>query len=130
MTDASTLFPLELERTSRRHRPPRLRDATLRRERLLRRLAQTTHVPLALIVAPAGHGKTTLLSHWLQDDARPVAWLAVDEADGDPDSLIRSIAFALDVLAPADLTLAELVYAIEGREDAFVLVLDDLHHVR
>jgi LuxR family transcriptional regulator, maltose regulon positive regulatory protein len=130
MTDASTLLPVELERTSRRHRPPRLRTDTLRRERLLRRLAQTTHVPLALIVAPAGYGKTTLLSHWLQDDARPVVWLTVDEADDDPDSLIRSIAFALDVLAPADLTLAELVYAIEGREDTFVLVLDDLHHLR
>jgi LuxR family transcriptional regulator, maltose regulon positive regulatory protein len=130
MSDASTLLPVELERTSRRHRPPRLRTDTLRRERLVRRLAQTTHVPLALIVAPAGYGKTTLLSHWLQDDARPVAWLTVDEADDDPDSLIRSIAFALDVLAPADLTLAELVYAIEGREDTFVLVLDDLHHLR
>ena len=33
----------------------------MRRERLLRRLAQTTHVPLTLLVAPAGYGKTTLL---------------------------------------------------------------------
>jgi LuxR family maltose regulon positive regulatory protein len=128
MTDASALLALELDRTTPRPHVPRLRKGALRRERLLQRLAQTTHVPLGLIAAPAGYGKTTLLSHWLQDDPRAVAWANVDATHDDPDRLIESIAIAVD--APADLTLAELAYTIERRAEAFVLVLDDLHHVR
>ena len=97
MSDGSLLL---LDRpTERRHRP-RVREGTVRRERLLRRLAQTTHVPLTLLVAPAGYGKTTLLEHWLQQDPRPVAWLTVDELDDDPDRLVAAIARALDELEP------------------------------
>ncbi len=40
--------------------------------------------PLTLIAAPAGYGKTTLAAQWLAQLARPVAWLALDEADDDP----------------------------------------------
>src|SRR5687767_15944394 len=110
MTDGSALL---LDRpTERRHRP-RVREGTVRRERLLRRLAQTTHVPLTLIVAPAGYGKTTLLAHWLQKDPRAVAWLTLDEVDYDPDRLLASVAIALDGLVPADPILAELAYALE-----------------
>ena len=125
MSDGSLLL---LDRpTERRHRP-RVREGTVRRERLLRRLAQTTHVPLTLLVAPAGYGKTTLLEHWLQQDPRPVAWLTVDELDDDPDRLVAAIARALDELEAA--TLVELADALELREEPFVLVLDDLHHLR
>ena len=130
MTDVSALLFAEQDRsTERRCRRPRLRGGTLRRERLLRRLAQSSHVPLTLLVAPAGYGKTTLLGHWLRQDRRPVAWLTVDEADDDPDRLVASIALALDELVPAT-TLAELADAVERRQEPFVLVLDDLHHLR
>jgi LuxR family maltose regulon positive regulatory protein len=129
MTDGSALLAQELDRAVwRRQHPPRLREGTLRRERLLRRLAQTTHVPLALVVAPAGYGKTTLLAHWLKDDARELAWITVDDGHDDPDRLIESIARALG--APTDLTLAELAYTIERRAGELVLVLDDLHCLR
>jgi LuxR family maltose regulon positive regulatory protein len=106
---------------------PRLREGTVRRERLLRRLAQTTHVPLALIVAPAGYGKTTLLVHWLRDDPRPVTWLTLDDADDDADRLTASIARVFG--QPADLMPAELAYAVERRDEPFVLVLDDHHRL-
>ena len=128
MSDGSGLLFAEVEGSSeRRQRRPRVREGTLRRERLLRRLAQTTHVPLTLLVAPAGYGKTTLLEHWLQQDSRPVAWLTVDEHDDDPDRLVASIALALDDVAT---TLVELADTLERREQPFVLVLDDLHHLR
>ena len=84
MADGSAVLLAEADAVLRHGRPPRLRARTLRRERLLRRLAQTRHVPLTLIVAPAGYGKTTLLAHWLAIDARQVAWLALDEADDEP----------------------------------------------
>jgi LuxR family maltose regulon positive regulatory protein len=113
----------------RPHRLPRLREGTVRRDRLLRRLAQSSYVPLTLIVAPAGYGKTTLLSHWVEHDPRRVAWLALDEADDDPVRLIASIALALDELFPADPSIADLANALEHRNEPFVLVLDDLQHV-
>ncbi|HEX5619851.1 MAG TPA: LuxR C-terminal-related transcriptional regulator [Solirubrobacteraceae bacterium] len=127
MTDTSTLWPAEL-RPTRRHRAPRLRRGTMRRERLLRRLGESAHVPVTLVIAPAGYGKTTLLVHWLQGDARPLTWLTIDRADDDPEQLIASLALALG--EPADLTLAALAYAVECREQPFVLTLDDVHHLQ
>jgi LuxR family maltose regulon positive regulatory protein len=128
MTDMATLWPADQLRPTRRHRVPRLRRGTVRRERLLRRLGQSTHVPVALVVAPAGYGKTTLLVHWLQADQRPMVWLTIDRGDDDPERLIASLALALG--EPADLTLAALTYAIERREEPLVVALDDVHHLR
>ena len=39
---------------------------------------------LTLISAPAGFGKTTLVSEWVTECGRPVAWLSLDEEDDDP----------------------------------------------
>jgi LuxR family maltose regulon positive regulatory protein len=128
MADTSTLWPAHQLHLSRRHRMPRLRRGTMRRDRLLRRLRQSTHVPVALVIAPAGYGKTTLLVHWLQADPRPLVWLTLDRADDDPGRLVASLADALG--EPADLTLAAVTYAIERRVDPFVLALDDVHHLR
>jgi LuxR family transcriptional regulator, maltose regulon positive regulatory protein len=124
MTDALALLPSELDPSTLSRR--RVRSGTLRRERLLRRLGQSTEVPLILIVAPAGYGKTTLLSHWLEDDPRQTAWVEINEANDDPDSLMRSIAVALAEPVPDDLTLPRLAGSIARRQEPFVLVLDDL----
>ena len=35
-------------------------------------------------MAPAGYGKTTLLGQWAAKDARPFAWVSLDDADNDP----------------------------------------------
>jgi LuxR family transcriptional regulator, maltose regulon positive regulatory protein len=123
----TALSPAEQLPLTRNLRAPRLRRGTVRREPLLRRLAQSTHVPVALVVAPAGYGKTTLLVHWLQADPRPLVWLTLEPADDEPERLITSLAAALG--EPADLTLAELAYAIERREEPLVLALDDVHHL-
>jgi LuxR family transcriptional regulator, maltose regulon positive regulatory protein len=131
MTGTFALLPSELDRsTLRRRRPLRLRSDTPRRERLLRRLGQSNEVPLILIVAPAGYGKTTLLSHWLADDPRQTAWVEIDEADDDPDRLMMSIALALAEPVSDDLTLSGFAGAIARRQEPFVLVLDDLQVLR
>ena len=130
MSDASTLLRTEFDGSiERRHRRPRLRRGTVRRERLLRRLAQTAHVPFTLLVAPAGYGKTTLLESWLTRDPRQVAWLNIDEADDDPYRLVASVSLALDDLVAAG-SLVELADTLERRDEPFVLVLDDLHRAR
>ncbi len=130
MSDALPLLFAELDASiERRHRRPRLREGTVRRDRLVRRLAQTAHVPLTLLVAPAGYGKTTLLEHWLEHDPRHIAWLSIDEADDDADRLVASVSVALDNLVPSD-SLVELANTVEQCDEPFVLVLDDLHRVR
>jgi LuxR family maltose regulon positive regulatory protein len=72
------------------------------RERLLRILSQAGDAQVALLVAPAGYGKSTLLSQWAESDARPSAVIATRPADNDPRQLLESIARALSAVAPLD----------------------------
>jgi LuxR family maltose regulon positive regulatory protein len=53
------------------------------RPQLIDRLNEGLQGSLILLSAPAGFGKTTLLSEWLRS-ARSFAWLSLDEADNDP----------------------------------------------
>src|SRR6266542_3381253 len=60
--------------------PPRV----VPRQRLIEQLNEGLHRRLTLISAPAGFGKSTLLSAWVAGCDRPVAWLSLDEDDNDP----------------------------------------------
>ncbi len=64
--------------------PPR--PKVVLRPRLIERLNEGLHgTPgMTLISAPAGFGKTTLVSEWVAGCKRPVAWLSLDEGDNDP----------------------------------------------
>jgi LuxR family maltose regulon positive regulatory protein len=62
------------------------------RPRLIGRLNDGLHRKLTLISAPAGFGKSTLLSEWLAGCQRPPAWLSLDEGDNDP---TRFVAYLL-----------------------------------
>src|SRR5512140_2374181 len=55
---------------------------------------------LTLISAPAGFGKTTLVSEWVADCGRPVAWLSLDEEDNDPTRFLIYLIAALRTLTP------------------------------
>jgi LuxR family maltose regulon positive regulatory protein len=66
--------------------PPRLHPSLIGRERLLARLDAASFLPVTLLSAAAGFGKTTLVSQWLS--ARnttlfPLAWVTLDQADND-----------------------------------------------
>ncbi len=63
---------------------PPLRSVLLHRSRLLEVLQQSRSVPLTLLAAGAGFGKTTLLAAWASQHAGQVAWLSLDEQDNDP----------------------------------------------
>jgi LuxR family transcriptional regulator, maltose regulon positive regulatory protein len=53
---------------------------------------------LILISAPAGFGKTTLVSEWVATCGRPVAWLSLDEGDNDPARFITYLVKALQTI--------------------------------
>jgi LuxR family maltose regulon positive regulatory protein len=119
-----------------------LRPGTVRRDRLLQRLAQSADVPIALVVAPAGYGKTTLLVHWLEDDPRDVVWLSIDDSDNNPDRLAASIGLAIrDIITPAERVrhlrlaptrapVAATSATLQNVEQPLVLVLDDAQRLR
>jgi LuxR family maltose regulon positive regulatory protein len=86
-------------------RPPR-RRGTVNRPALVDRLIDSRTVPMIAIVAPAGYGKTTLLSDWAERDGRPFAWVSVDEGDVDPVVFLSHIAIALDRVEPLDAGVA------------------------
>ncbi len=69
--------------TTKLYIPP-VRPELVPRPRLVERLNAGLHRRLTLISAPAGFGKTTLLSEWVAGCDRPVAWLSLDEDDNDP----------------------------------------------
>ena len=70
-------------------------DDLVPRPELVRRLVAARDVPVVLVVAPAGYGKTILLSQWARADSRRFARVRVRAADNDPPELVRSIAQAL-----------------------------------
>jgi LuxR family maltose regulon positive regulatory protein len=95
---------------------PRAAEHSIRRDELLGRLEQERCRPLILLTAPAGYGKTTVLAQWAAESSRPCAWVTLDHADGDPDTLAESISIALDTIGVAP-----------GLRRSFALVLDDAH---
>ena len=78
---------------------PRLRPHVVIRPRLIERLNEGLHRKLTLIAAPAGFGKTTLVSAWAEGIERPVAWLSLDDQDNDPTRFLRYLVAALQTIA-------------------------------
>jgi LuxR family transcriptional regulator, maltose regulon positive regulatory protein len=79
-------------------RLPRTRQVLVPRPRLREALVRYEGRKLTLISAPAGFGKTTLLSEWLEDrsrDGRLVAWLSLEEADNDQALFLAYLVSAL-----------------------------------
>ena len=124
-------------------RAPLIRPGTVRRSSLIERLARGDSGSIVSVVAPAGYGKTTLLSQWAERNGLSFAWVSVDEADNDAKVLLSYVAEALDAVEPLDErvfdALASPVSSVPGTVvprlgSAFssmttpvVLVLDDVH---
>ncbi|HET7088089.1 MAG TPA: LuxR family transcriptional regulator, partial [Anaerolineae bacterium] len=122
--------------------PPR--PKVVLRPRLIERMNEALHRKLTLICAPAGFGKTTLVSEWVASCGRPVAWLSLDEGDNDPTRFLVYLVAALQTIAanigagvlgvlqspqppPTESILTALLNEITTVPDNFVLVLDDYH---
>ncbi|HMN31323.1 MAG TPA: AAA family ATPase, partial [Caldilineaceae bacterium] len=129
--------------------PPR--PKLVSRPRLIEQLSEGLHRKLTLISAPAGFGKTTLVSEWLAsllDAQRLVAWLSLDEGENDPTRFLAYLVAALQTVAlkigagilaalespqpprdPAarEVLLTALLNDITALPDKLVLVLEDYH---
>ena len=82
---------------------PPARSSHVLRPRLMARLRQGMDHPLTLISAPAGSGKTTLVSAWRASAAGrdvPLAWLSLDEQDNDPTRFLTYLVATLRTLKP------------------------------
>jgi LuxR family maltose regulon positive regulatory protein len=138
---------------------PPIRPGMVSRPRLIERLNDGIHSgrKLTLLSAPAGFGKTTLLSEWVAGCDRPVAWVSLDERDDDPARFWSYVIQALQTVqadtgavalaalqgshnqrlstAPPpqsyvgwiEALLTGLINELAGCPDPLVLVLDDLH---
>lgn len=119
--------------------PPAPRPTLVSRPHLLRRLDLGLQGRLALISAPAGYGKTTLLAEWCMEAPLPVAWLSLDEQDDDPGAFCNDIRSALQRAGwEGDGSLSDLplqaallrLLPIEQADRPLALVLDDYHVLR
>jgi len=123
--------------------PPPRHNLVLR-PHLIERLNEGLHSKLTLISAPAGFGKTTLVSEWIAACNRPVAWLSLEEGDNDPSRFLTYFISALQTIAAnigawilnvlqspqppsTESILTTLLNEITTIPDNFVFVLDDYH---
>jgi LuxR family maltose regulon positive regulatory protein len=126
---------------------PAPRPDRVPRPRLTARLEAGAAGPLTLISAPAGFGKSTLLSEWIHTGGRPVAWVSLDEGDNDPIRFLGYLVTALQKLRPGlgedaltairhtqhptprtlDPILTGLLNEIHAVDGDLVVVLDDVH---
>jgi LuxR family maltose regulon positive regulatory protein len=123
---------------------PPVRPELVSRPRLIEQLNAGLERKLTLISAPAGYGKTTLLSEWNASCGRPVAWLSLDEGANDPMRFWTYLVAALqtveatiaqDMLTvfqasqppPMEVILTALSNEVAAVPSPFALVLDDYH---
>jgi LuxR family maltose regulon positive regulatory protein len=125
---------------------PRPRPNVVHRPRLIERLNEGHPAgrKLTLISAPAGYGKTTLLSEWIPQSKRCVTWVSLDDGDNDPLRFWAYVIAALQMLdaeigrnalalmrtpspPPVEAILTILLNEIAEFPDDFALVLDDYH---
>ncbi|MDQ2714556.1 MAG: LuxR C-terminal-related transcriptional regulator [Chloroflexota bacterium] len=127
---------------TRLHIPP-LRAKLVPRPRLAAFIEQALESKLLLLSAPAGYGKTTLLSAWAHESSWPVAWFSLDSADNDRTRFLTYLIHALqhvreqvgkitlDLLTSQQAQSTEMLLIPLVNEflsaPRMILVLDDYH---
>jgi LuxR family maltose regulon positive regulatory protein len=79
---------------------PPVRAQLIHRRALTAKFSVEGARPLTLVAAPAGFGKTTLVSQWLAQADQPVAWLSLDDDDNDPARFLTYLIAALQTAQP------------------------------
>lgn len=144
---AGTLSPSFFLRT--KLLPPRPAPEILARPRLISRLQTDLTLPVTLITANAGSGKTTLVADFLRQHEYSYIWYQLDHTDADPSAFLGYLAYGIQQRVPgfgeqlfaylqqspdlarqperaADVFLNEI---LESIEQPLLIVLDDYHHL-
>jgi LuxR family transcriptional regulator, maltose regulon positive regulatory protein len=124
-------------------RRPSVRPGTVRRSPLIEVLARGDLRPIVSVVAPAGYGKTTLLSQWAERSGKAFAWVSLDDRDADLEVLLSYVAAALNAVEPVGErvfdalaypgssvpgpVVSALGFAFSSMTVPVILVLDDVH---
>lgn len=128
------------------YRPPVTVDY-VPRDTLDDRLEARVSLPLTVVSAPAGYGKTTIISHWLESSDYLSTWLSLDESDNDIRCFLTYVVASLqtvstdacqetlnninaDSLPPMSIIATDLSNDLDALEEPLILVLDDYHLIR
>ena len=123
--------------------PPSRLDL-VQRPHLLESLEAGLSGKLTLVSAPAGFGKTTVVSEWIREGGYPAAWLSLDKNDNDPSRFLIYLIAALQHIDPEigtdvqavleeplppnfEILLTRLMNEMEKLPDKSLIVLDDYH---
>jgi LuxR family maltose regulon positive regulatory protein len=117
------------------------------RPRLTAWLEQRRSSPLTLVSAPAGYGKSTMISCWLENVGCPTAWVSLDERDNELGGFLSYFIAAIMTILPKELPESQtlltttplpplpaiaklLVNELNQIDRQFILVLDDYHLIK
>ncbi|MGB5460521.1 MAG: hypothetical protein WBM85_11215, partial [Eudoraea sp.] len=125
------------------HRPPLTAEHVLR-SRLITRFEKNYYKPLSLVCAPAGYGKSMVVSSWLDNSNYKYVWISLSEDENDPKVFLNYLQTAIEnifpnslsefadliqfaKLPPIELLVDTLINELDQITEDFVLVLDDYH---
>ncbi|MFJ7734768.1 LuxR C-terminal-related transcriptional regulator [Lysinibacillus sp. NPDC097287] len=124
---------------------PHSMSEAVERTRLYDTFSNNTLKKVTILRAPAGYGKTTLLSQWLKQTKEQIAWVSVDPADNDPirywtyvvhavahasqselDKVLKPLFQSQDV-ATFEFLIDALLHEFNAMEATLHIVMDDYH---
>ena len=114
------------------------------RQRLVDLLEKSSALPLQIVTAPAGYGKSTLVTCWLSKQELPHSWISIDESDNDLRQFIMYFVHAIQRMFPTAMSKSShlleaanlppvqvlatvLANEIDQIKLDFILVFDDFH---
>ncbi|RJE87595.1 helix-turn-helix transcriptional regulator [Paenibacillus sp. 1011MAR3C5] len=118
------------------------------RPRLLALLDEGVQHKITYVIAPAGYGKSTLISAWAkQQQGKAIGWLSLDEGDNDPVRFWEYVTAAVDCCRPGfagrvraalasmpsegfEPFLIRFMNELRGDKGGLCLILDDFHLIR
>ena len=128
------------------HRPPVTSDCIIRNN-IIEVLEKNIYKPLSLVVAPAGYGKSVIVSQWLESTKALFTWISLDDEHNDLRTFLLYINAAIEKifpralentsvlinassLPPIKVIAHSLINELDAIEHDFILVLDDYHRIQ